>query len=142
MSNIDKIRAFFKDDVFADSTVGIVIEDADENYARCSLITENKHKNAGDVVMGGVLFSLADYTFAVASNAKDILDGTNCVTQTLSSNISYLSPARIGEKLIAEAKCVKRGRTACYYTVNIYSEKNPSRVLAVAAINGFTSVKS
>ncbi len=142
MDNIEKIREFFKDDVFADSTVGITIEDVGENYAKCSLVPENKHKNAASVVMGGVLFALADYTFAVAANAKDILEGTSGVTQTLASNISYLSPARIGEKLIAEAKCIKKGRTACYYTVDVYAEKAPSKVLAVAAINGFTFAKN
>ncbi len=142
MKDIDKIREFFKGDVFADSTVGITIEDVGENYAKCSLVPENKHKNAANVVMGGVLFALADYTFAVAANSKDILEGTSGVTQTLSSNISYLSPARIGEKLIAEAKCIKKGRTACYYTVDVYAEKAPSKVLAVAAINGFTLAKN
>ena len=142
MYNVEKIKAFFKGDVFADSTVGITIEGVGENYAKCSLIPESKHKNAADVVMGGVLFALADYTFAVASNAKDIIEETSGVTQTLSSNISYLSPARIGEKLIAEAKCIKKGRTACYYTVDVYAENNPSKVLAVAAINGFTSVRN
>lgn len=136
--DISKIRKFFEDDVFACRTVGAVIEDVGENYARCSLFSAENHKNAANVVMGGALFSLIDFTFAVAANAKDVDEETGKVTQTLSTNISYLSPAPLNEKLIAEAKCIKKGRTACYYTVDVYSEKDPSRILAAAAVNGFT----
>lgn len=142
MTNTEKIREFFKEDVFAVDTVDISIDEVVENYAKCSFTPDRRHKNAAGVVMGGALFALADFTFAVAANAKDIIEETKNVTQTLSSNISYLSPAKIGQKLICEAKCIKKGRTACYYTVNVYAENDPSKILAVAAVNGFTVTRS
>ena len=65
--------------------------------------------------MGGAIFTLADFAFAVASNCA----GTGVVT--LTSQISYLGTAK-GERLIAEARRVKQGRSTGYYTVSVRDE--------------------
>ena len=80
-------------------------------------ITSN-HKNAKDIVMGGAIFSLADFTFAVATNQhKDYY--------TLSTNpsINYLRPGS-GIYLYAEAIKIKDGKTVCFYEVNVYNDEN------------------
>ncbi len=86
-----------------------------ENYARCSLETSRRHKNAGDVVMGGAIFTLADFTFAVAANT------VGPVTVSLTSNITFLSPCR-GKKLTAEAICEKSGKNTCSFRIDVHDD--------------------
>jgi len=104
---LEEAREFFKMDRFAVHT-GIKIEAKEHNFARCSLEIEDKHLAAHDNVMGGVLFTLADFCFAVASN------DTDCLTVTSNSNISYLAAPR-GKSLVAECSCVKDGKRLCYF---------------------------
>lgn len=65
METIEDIRELFKTDRFA-TDAGVEIVDAASGYARCRLAVRPEHKNAGGIVMGGVVFTLADLTFAVA----------------------------------------------------------------------------
>ena len=137
--NLKKVRDFFKDDIYADATTGIQIEDADNYFAVCSLFTEEKHSNATGAVQGGAIYTLADYCFAVAANAKSIIENGHPNTVTLTANISYFRPARLGVKLIATAKCVKNGKTACYYEVNITEAGNTEKIISSAVINGIVT---
>ena len=106
-------QEYFKDDRFATKTTGIVIEEARECYARCRLNIEDKHLSAMNVVMGGVLFTLADFTFAVAANAGQP------DTVLMTANVVYLSPAR-GPVITAEANCIKSGKRTCTYCVDLF----------------------
>lgn len=62
--------------------------------------------------MGGVLFTLADFAFAVAANNSGPL------TVTAVSQISFLSAAR-GSVLTAETRLVKDGKRSCYFQIDI-----------------------
>lgn len=110
-------KDFFAKDVYATETTGIEILDVDKQYAKCRLDIESKHLNAGNVVMGGAIFTLADFTFAIASNVG------NDLTVTVSSNICFLKPAK-GDSLYAIAKCQKDGRKICYYDVEIFDDND------------------
>lgn len=118
----------FSKDVYAIETTGVVIEDVGENYARCSLKVNESHMNAQGFVMGGAIFTLADFTFAVAANINKV------PTVSLSSTINYINAAK-GPVLYAEAKCVKDGRNVCFFEVVV---KNSSeKVIATISTNGF-----
>lgn len=104
----------FQNDRFATEN-GAVIEEVEDHYAKCSLIIEDRHRNAMGAVMGGVYFTLADFALAVASNWQKMGN------VSLNSEITYLTPAR-GDKLTAEAICVKNGRTTGYYRIDIKDE--------------------
>ena len=104
----------FENDRFATEN-GAVIDEVDEGYAKCSLRLEDRHRNAMGAVMGGVYFTLADFALAVASNWKEMGN------VSLNSEIAYLTAAK-GEKLIAEAFCVKNGRTTGYYRIDVKDE--------------------
>jgi len=108
-------RERFKDDIYATETTGITIEEAHENYAKCSMAIKNRHLNAAGRVMGGAIFTLADFAFAVAANTEIT------VTVSLTSEIRFLSVAR-GKTLTAEAKCLKSGRTSCAFDVAVTDE--------------------
>ena len=115
MSNIEKIREFFAGDKYATKLTGARILEAEKNYARCALTLNDDHRNAMGGVMGGVMFTLADFAFAIASN----LDSPPTVG--LSCNISYLGVAK-GSELIATASCLHDGKSTCTYLVNIKDE--------------------
>lgn len=114
MKTIEEVRDYFKNDRFATKN-GAVIEAVSDGYARCVMELCDYHRNALGAVMGGAIFTLADFTFAVASNWNKEPH------VSLTSQITYLSRAK-GNKLIAEAKRIKEGRTTCYYLIEITDE--------------------
>lgn len=124
MDLLTKVREQFQKDKFATEVTGITIEAVDENYAKCQLIVEGKHMNAAGSVMGGALFTLADFTFAVAANVGGVL------TVSVTSQITYLNAAK-GKILTAEAHCEKAGRRTCSFTIYITDECN-TKVASVA----------
>lgn len=111
MKTLEEVREFFKKDQYAMES-GAVIEEVQDGYARCVMELTEHHKNAMGAVMGGAIFTLADFTFAVASNWNKEPH------VSLTAQITYLGKTK-GNKLIAEAKMMKEGRTTCYYLVEI-----------------------
>lgn len=111
---LEQIRKIFANDRFATDN-GAVIDEVDDGYAKCSLEIQQNHLNAMGTVMGGAIFTLADFAFAVAANWNKLLN----VSTT--SQITYLGAAK-GKRLIAEAHKVKEGRSTCYYLVNVTDE--------------------
>lgn len=114
-SLLERARETFGRDKFATEVTGIEIVDVRENYARCELAIDDRHRNAMGAVMGGVIFTLADFCFAVAANAERLS------VVSVSSNIVYLNAVR-GNKLIAEAQCLKYGRKNCFFRISVTDE--------------------
>ncbi|OFX06382.1 MAG: phenylacetic acid degradation protein PaaD [Alphaproteobacteria bacterium RIFCSPHIGHO2_12_FULL_63_12] len=104
-------------------TFGLVMEGAGLGWARCSMVVKENMTNGHNVCHGGVLFSLADNAFAWACNSR------NVIAFAQSAAISFISPAKIGEKVTAYAhEEANEGRTGIY-TVNITAEDG--RTIAV-----------
>jgi len=122
----------FSKDRYAIETTGVVVEEVDQNYCKCRLDIEEKHLNANDCVMGGAIFTLADYTFGVAANTP-VADSV-----TLSSSIRFVRPAK-GPVLFAEAKCIKNGRNICFFEVTVTDAEG--RIVATSQTSGFRSNK-
>lgn len=128
MDYLERAQREFAGDIYATQTTGITIEAADKDYARCSMIAGPQHMNAAGVVMGGAIFTLADFTFAVAANSESM------DTMSLTSGITYLSAAKAG-KLTAEASCVRSGRSTCHFIITITDESG--RIIASVSTTGF-----
>ena len=111
MKTLEEIREFFKDDIFA-TDAGCVIEEVGEGYAVCSMPIEAKHKNARGGVMGGAIFTLADFAFAVTANAGGV------PTVSVSANTMFMKGAK-GTRLIARASLIHNGRTTCAASVRV-----------------------
>ena len=60
---LEQIQKVFANDRFATDN-GAVIEQVDEGYAKCWLEIQPHHLNAAGTVMGGAIFTLADFAFA------------------------------------------------------------------------------
>jgi len=125
---LKKVQERFKNDRFATDN-GAVIEEVGEGYARCVMSLDEHHYNAVGSVMGGAVFTVADFAFAVASNWNK----KPCVS--LTAQITYLGRAK-GQKLIAEARKVKEGRTSCYYLVEVTDDLGNQ--VAHMTSNGFS----
>ena len=111
-----KIKEFFqKRDRFA-KYVGIELLEAAEGKAKVRLKIEEHHLNGVNLVHGGVIFSLADFAFAVASNSHGTL------ALGINANISYVKSAQDGI-LTAEAMEVARNSKLATYQIDITNEK-------------------
>ena len=77
---------------------------------------EDKHLNGNNVVMGGCIYTMADFTFALAANCGD------SESITLNSSIVFNSPAS-GKDLYAETEVIKNGRSVCNFLVRVTDEK-------------------
>ncbi|HII93109.1 MAG TPA: PaaI family thioesterase [Methanosarcina sp.] len=109
------IKEFLKNDNFA-AISGIEILEVSQGYAKAIMNIEEKHLNALKTVQGGAIFTLADLTFAAASNVY----GT--VTVAINANISFVKAAT-GKSLTAEAKETSINPKISTYTVNVTDDK-------------------
>ena len=111
VKTLEEVRKIFEGDRFA-TVNGAVIDEIGDHSAVCSLELTDEHKNAYGGVMGGVIFTLADFAFAVLSNQIHQL------TVAQQVDIHYLSAPK-GDKLTARATCRKSGRTSSIVNVDI-----------------------
>ena len=127
MTDTERAREYFSNDRYAVATTGIEIIEAKENYAKCSLKIDDRHKNALGYVMGGVMYTMADFVFAVSTN----LYGAPTVTAV--SQISYTAPPK-GDTLIGESRLIKDGKRSCFFEIKIFD--NFGTLVAVIMTNG------
>lgn len=128
MATIEEVRERFSHDRYATALSGAYIEEIGEYYARCSMKITADHRNAYGAVMGGAIYTLADYAFAVASN-----HGKEFVTVSVVGQISFMSRSK-GSVLYAEARLIKDGRSSCFYEVTVTDDLG--KLIAVVNING------
>lgn len=106
------------------------IREAEPGRSLCAMPLRPCHMNANNTPMGGAIFTLADFAYAVASNGF-----TDKIIVSQQVAITFLAPAK-GTELLAEAKCLKSGRTTCLYEVDVRDELGT--YVAHATVNGFT----
>ncbi|WP_124100637.1 PaaI family thioesterase [Ruminococcus sp. Marseille-P6503] len=129
MDKIKKAKEFFIKDRYAMITTGIDIVAVDKRYAKCSLKLDERHMNATGHVMGGAIFTLADFVFAVAANFEQP------ATVTTVSQISYMGSPK-GNVLYGESRLLKDGKRTCYYEINITDEMgNPVAVVSASGMH-------
>ena len=76
--------------------IGACLEEVRPGYGRATLTVEERHLNGGGVCQGGVIFTLADLTFASIVNASAFL------TPLIGGTIYYHRSAQLGDTLTAE----------------------------------------
>lgn len=120
---LEEARELFKKDRFA-TGAGMQIDELGEDSCVCSMTLTENHQNAYGGVMGGVIFTLADFALAVTANRIHNLS----VAQQVS--INYLNAPK-GERLIASARCIKNGRTTMVINVDVRDDLGRSIALFV-----------
>lgn len=129
MPTLEEIKNRFAKDCFATKTAGVEIAAAEPGKAVCVLPIHSGLLNANGVPMGGALFTLADFAYAVAANG---CSEANYVSQNIS--MTFLAPAK-GKILTAEAACLKEGHRTCLYQVDISDDAGT--YVAHMTVNGF-----
>ena len=109
--NIEEARVFFSGDRFATEN-GVVLEERDDERAVASMVLSGRHLIAHGGVMGGAIFTLADFAFAALTNDPE----RRTVAQQVS--VSFLSAPR-GTRLVATARYRKDGRSSCVVNVDV-----------------------
>ena len=89
-------NAMWSDDR-ASGWFGMELVDIDEGSAVLALTVQSHHVNGHNICHGGVTFSLADSAFAFACNSR------NQASVAQHNTISYVAPARLGDRLTAMA---------------------------------------
>ena len=112
--SIEEARAYFERDRFATEN-GMTLEERDESHAVTSLALGARHRNALGGVMGGAIFTLADFAFAALTNDRE----RAAVAQQVSVN--FLAAAK-GDRLIATARYKKDGRASCVVNVDVVDD--------------------
>lgn len=126
--DLKALQEKFVQDLFVSEGLGAVIEEADYGYAKCFMEIQPRHCNALGIPMGGTMFTLADFAFAVAANQR----GRDVVTQA--SQITFLKSAQ-GKRLTATARQVKDGKRVCFYEVKVTDDLGTE--VAFVTINGY-----
>jgi acyl-CoA thioesterase len=91
---------------------GVKLEELTEDHSSASLVLSDIHKNANGGIMGGVIFTLADFAFAVLSN------NIHMPTVAQQVSINYLGMPK-GDKLSATAVCKKDGSRTLVINVDV-----------------------
>lgn len=112
--SLEALRRSYEADRFA-TNAGCIITEAGPDCVVCEMPIEEKLLNAHGGVMGGAIFTLADFAFAVASNLKGV------PSVAIECNIRYYAATK-GKKLIATCKTDKDGRMLGHYTVEIQDD--------------------
>ena len=113
----EEIDQFFRHDTFAYQQAECRITEARKGHGVAEMVIDpTKHLNAEGYVMGGALFTLADYAFAAAT----MPGATSSVS--LTSTIEFIKGTQ-GGKLIATCDVDRSGRKVGFYTINVTDDQ-------------------
>ena len=117
-----RVAQLLADDAYAQS-VGVKLVEVTPEQITVSLEVEERHANFLGVGHGGMVFSLADCAFSLASNAA----GARAVA--IDTHLVLSGAARVGDRLEATIHEVTRGRTLGTYRANV--TRDDGRVIAL-----------
>lgn len=98
--------------------LGITVDEVKEGYSKVSMNITDNMLNIHNTVNGGVIFSLADVAFAIASNTYD---------QTavgINVNMNFIAAGFSDDKLIAVAKEVSKNPKLGFYHMEVRNEQD------------------
>ena len=78
------------------SGIGAKLVEIRPGYARAELTVEDRHINGAGVCQGGVMYTLADLSFAAVTNSHGF------VALGISNTITFMKSAKLGETIKAE----------------------------------------
>lgn len=120
-------RQFFENDQFA-KTLEIEIRSIDNQSSEVGVSVKKEYLNANGCVQGGMLYTVADFAFAVLTNYL------HPMTVTQGGHIQYLRPAYT-QKIKAVAKETARNGHNCVGEVILYGDAE--EILCVCNFTGF-----
>jgi uncharacterized protein (TIGR00369 family) len=107
--------------------LGMRVEGLGEGNSRLAMPADSRFFNAGGVVHGGALASIADASVAAA--LATLIDPAREVIATVEMKINYMAPVRGGE-IVCEGKILQKGRSVAVGEASVYD--GDGRLLAKA----------
>lgn len=111
----DRLEELAERDAWLNS-LGISLVHAALDRVTIEMIVMDQHMNFNGTCHGGVLFSLADTAFGLASNAHGV------IAAAVHADIAFCAPVSAGARLTAEALEVSRSRRVGTYRVDVKSD--------------------
>lgn len=112
-ATLEEVQEFFKGDRFAYDVTGCRLTEVSFGHAVAELVLDrDKHCNAMGGIMGGAIFTLADYALAAASNYNA------APSVSVSHSIEFMAGVK-GDKLVATCSADRSGRSLGFYTVDV-----------------------
>jgi len=108
----------------------IQVLEAGAGHARVKMNIEGHHYNGVDIIHGGVIFTVADYAFAIACNRHDQ------IAVAVNASISYITTTK-RKVLFAEAKEITRGTKMASYDIRVFDDED----VIVATFQGLAYLK-
>ena len=127
MNKEELTRSFFEKDLFA-KELDIEIISVNAERVEVSVFVKPIHQNANGCAQGGMLYTIADFAFAVLTNYLHPL------TVTQSGHIQYLKPAYTQKIKGVARECAINGRN-CVGEVLLYDDTE--EVICVCNFTGF-----
>ena len=92
------------------------VEDIKEGYCVCACTVRDEMLNGFGIAHGGITYSLGDTTLAFAANSY------GKQSFSIETSISHLHKVNEGDRLIASAIEIHRGKKTGVYHVNIHNQ--------------------
>lgn len=126
-----ELKKFFEADKFV-GLAGIDILETGDDYAVVGAEIGGEHLNAGGAVQGGMLYTAADFAFAVLTNML------HPVTVTQTAAITYIRAAYTS-RITATAKEIVRSGHNCVVEVTVRDDAG--NIVCTGSFNGFINSK-
>ncbi|MDZ7839760.1 MAG: hotdog fold thioesterase [Gammaproteobacteria bacterium] len=97
------------------NSLGVSLVHAAVDRVTIEMTVAEQHMNFNGTCHGGVMFSLADTAFGLASNARGV------IAAAVHADIAFCAPVGVGDRLTAEAIEVSRSRRVGTYRVDVKS---------------------
>ncbi|MCC8145998.1 MAG: PaaI family thioesterase [Bacteroidales bacterium] len=122
------IKDFFKKDKFAEMA-GVELLEVEPGRAKARMEVQEIHFNAGNVVQGGAIFTLADLAFAAAIHSYGRL------TVSIETSIRYFKSTNKGV-LYAEATAIHMHPKIPTFEVKVTDQEDT--LIALFTVTGYT----
>jgi acyl-CoA thioesterase len=132
MKSADEVvNIMYEGDAFS-QWLGIEREQIAPGQVRLSMIVREEMTNGFKIAHGGISYSLADSALAFAAN------GYGLQALSIETAISHQRPVKAGDRLVAEAKEISRGKQLARYEVQVrdQNEKMVAHFKGTVFING------
>lgn len=108
------------------SALGMTVDRLDRDGAEGHFTAARELCNPFGILHGGAFYTAMDQLTGMA-----VISAAGRAAVTLDSNVSYLKPVPMGERVICRAACVHMGGTVAVYEAKCYGEDGALRCAGV-----------
>ncbi|PCI47281.1 MAG: thioesterase [Moraxellaceae bacterium] len=112
--------------------LGVEVLDVADNYSKVQISFKQELAGGGNAYHGGVISSLIDLTGALSAWMGHDTEKKGIKASTVSLNVQFLS-AGLGENIIAEGRCVKRGKELNFCNIEVHGAET-NKLIATGSI--------